>query len=83
MDSQFETSYLGSKVEVFAGYIQWTMLTKKTTVPLAQIASIELPPLLFQVVIETTGGKKLKIPVDGAHRRQLMEAIYSAQAGGR
>lgn len=83
MGALFETSYLGSKVEVFATYLQWTMLTQKTTVPLAQIASIELPPLLFQVVIETTGGKKLKIPVSGDHRKQLMEEIYAAQAGGR
>lgn len=78
----FKTDYAGSKVEVHPGYVQWKMMGKKQTIPLAQIASIELGiPLYAQVVIETTGGKKFKIPVAPGRKQPLMDAIYAAQSG--
>jgi len=82
MGALFKTNYAGSKVEVFPGYVQWSMLLQKKTVPLNQIASIELGiPLYAQVTIETTGGKKFKIPVAPGQKRPLMDAIYAAQSG--
>lgn len=83
MQPLFKTSYAGSKVEVFSGYVQWKMLMQKKTIPLNQIASIELGiPLHAQVVIETTGGKKFKIPVAPGKKQPLMDAIYGAQTAG-
>lgn len=81
MKSIFSTNYLGSKVEVFDNRIEWSLAFKRNSVPINTIASIELGiPLYAQVVIETTGGKKLKIPVAPGQKKKLRDAIYEAQS---
>jgi len=83
MEPIFKTSYLGSTVKVYPTHVEWGFLFKKQSVPINQIASVELGiPLYAQVVIETTGGKKLKIPVGIGEKNKLKDAIYSAQSGG-
>lgn len=80
MEPLFKTSYLGSTVKVFPTHLEWSMLFKKQSVPINQIASIELGvPMYAQVVIETTGGKKFKVPVGLGEKNKLRDAIYQAQ----
>ncbi len=77
----FQTSYLGSKVTVYVDRLVHKMLLKQNTIPIQQIASIDLGiPLYAGVMVETTGGKKYKIPVSFASKKQLEKAIYQAKS---
>lgn len=77
----FETSYAGSKVTVYKSHIEWKMLFKKKSIPISQVASVELgSPLYAQVIIETAGGKKFKIPVAPGKKKPLHDAILHTQA---
>ena len=79
----FETKYVGSKVRVFADHVEWKMLLQSKSVPINQIASVELGiPMYAQVVIETTGGKKFKIPVALGQKKALQDAILSQMGKG-
>jgi hypothetical protein len=79
----FKTSYAGSTVTIYENRLEWKMLFKKQSILLSQIASIDTTiPMYAGVVIETTGGKKYKIPVMFTQKKNLEEAIYQAQAGG-
>lgn len=72
---------MGSKVEVFSNRVDWSLAFKRNSVPINTVASIELGiPLYAQVIIETTGGKKLKIPVAPGQKKKLRDAIYEAQS---
>lgn len=76
----FETNYLGSKVSVFNNKIEWKMLFQKNSIPINQVASVDTTiPLYAGIVIETTGGKKYKIPVKLSDKKKMEEAIYEAQ----
>jgi len=78
MSPVFETKYAGSKVRVFPDHVEWKMLFKSQSMPINQIASVELGiPMYAQVVIETTGGKKFKIPVALGQKKPLQEAILA------
>lgn len=78
----FKTNYLGSKVVVYDNRLEWKFLLSKESIPINQIASVDITiPLYAGVVIETTGGKKYKIPVKFCHKKRLEEAIYQAQGG--
>jgi hypothetical protein len=82
MDALFTTHYAGSKVEVYPNAVNWSFAFKKNSIPLSQIASIEVGiPLYAQVIIETTGGKKFKIPVAPGQKKKLRDAILDAQSG--
>lgn len=76
----FQTNYLGSKVIVHDNRLEWKMLFQKQSIPINQIASVDTTiPLYAGVVIETTGGKKYRIPVKLSDKKKLEEAIYKAQ----
>jgi len=76
----FETNYLGSKISVFNNKIEWKMLFQKNSIPINQIASVDTTiPLYAGIVIETTGGKKYKIPVKLSDKKKVEEVIYEAQ----
>lgn len=76
----FETNYLGSKVSVFNNKIEWKMLFQKNSIPINQVASVDTTiPLYAGIVIETTGGKKYKIPVKLSDKKKVEEAIYETQ----
>lgn len=74
----FETSYLGTRVKVFLTHVSYKILIGgEKTIPLKQIASVELGMSLFaQVIIETSGGKRYKIPVALGQKDKLRDAIY-------
>lgn len=77
----FETSLMGSKVKVFNTHIAYKeTLRGEVSIPLDQIASVELARFLGQITIETTGGKKIKIPVNMKDKENLRDAIYSAKS---
>lgn len=77
----YKTSYLGSKVTVYQNRVVWKKLIQQITIPIDRIASIDTKiPLYAGVVIETTGGKKYKIPVQPFAKSKLEEAIYQAQS---
>lgn len=80
----YETKYLGSSVKVYKNRIEWKMLLQKKSVPISQIAAVELGmPLHAKVTIETTGGKKYGIPVMPGKKQPLQDAIFKAQSGDR
>ena len=86
MEAMFEGSYMGSKVSVFSNKLVWRFLLKEQTIPINQIASVELGiPGYAGITVETTGGKKYKIPVSafGGQKQKLQEAIYNAQSGDK
>jgi hypothetical protein len=82
-DPIFVTSYAGSKVTVYQDRLVWQMLFKKQTIPISQIASMDTNiPLYAGVSIETTGGKRFKIPVQPFAKQKLQDAIDNARCGG-
>ncbi|HEX7017423.1 MAG TPA: SHOCT domain-containing protein [Patescibacteria group bacterium] len=75
----YETSYMGSNIKVFPNKLVFKMMGIEQSIPIGQIASVELGmPMLWQIVVETTGGKKYKIPT--RKKKEVQQAIYDAQA---
>ena len=79
----FQTSYFGSKVQVYSDRIVYKMLFSTKVIPLDQIASID-PGIsgYAGIKIETTGGKKITIPVGQRSKQKLEDAIFQAKKGG-
>lgn len=78
----YESNLLGNSVKVFVDRVEYGILFNKHSIPVSQIASVYLGMttgifLEPSVVIETTGGKKIKIPT--FKRKELQDAIYKAQ----
>lgn len=74
----YETSYMGFWIKVFPNRVEFKAGAGTQNVPITQIASIQLGMLgLMQIIIETTGGKKYKIPTH--KKKEVKEAIYKAQ----
>ena len=82
MDPVYETKYMGAKVQVFESKLVCNFMVQHFTIPLSQIASIEMGmPGFALVYIETTGGKKYTVPVNpfSGKKKALQEAIYKAR----
>ncbi len=78
-EALFETNYLGTKTTVFSTHVSYKVFFIEKSIPIHRISSIELGvPLHAQVVIETSGGEKHKIPVKLGDKEKLRDAIYSA-----
>lgn len=75
----YETDYLGSKISVYPlRVITSAFGMGETTIPIAQIASVELGMMgLMKITIETTGGKKYAIAC--WKKKEVRDAIYKAQ----
>jgi hypothetical protein len=75
----YETSYLGSKISVYPLRVVVSIFgLGEQTIPIAQIASIDLAMMgLMKITIETTGGKKYEIPC--WKKKEVRDAIYRAQ----
>ena len=77
----FQTSYLGFKVAVYSDRLVYRELWQKNTIPIQQIASVDLGmPFYGQIIIETAGGKKFKIPVKNSAKKKIDEAINQAKS---
>lgn len=75
----FKTRYAGISVKVFSNRVEFEILKSGVkSIPINQIASVELGMFgMYQIAIETTGGKKYKIAT--SKKKQLQQAIYQAQ----
>lgn len=76
----FETSLFGLGVRVFPSYLAYKkgFLGREQSIPFKQIASVESTlPGVQQIVIETAGGKKIKIFVRLRDKKALHDAILS------
>lgn len=75
----YETSYLGSSIRVFKNRVDFKIIAGRNSIPIDQIAGIETGMLgLWQITIETTGGKKYKIPT--TKKKEVRDAIFKAQS---
>lgn len=75
----FETKYLGSWIAVFRDRVEFKMLTGGQSIPINQIASVELGTFgLYQIILETAGGKRFKIPT--SKKKEVKAAIQQAQS---
>lgn len=74
----YETSYVGFWIKVFSSRIEFKAGVGTQSIPINQIASIQLGMMgVWKIILETTGGKKYKIP---CHKKnEVKEAIYKAQ----
>lgn len=78
MNPLFETNYMGFWIKVFPTRVDFKSGVGTQSIPLSQIASIQLGMLGYmQIILETTGGKKYKIPC--MKKKEVKEAIYKAQ----
>lgn len=75
----YKTNYLGSWIKVYPDRVDFRASAGRQSVPISQIASIKQSVIGFmRITIETTGGKKYKIPT--LHKQAVQDAIYKAQA---
>lgn len=83
MEPLFQTSLMGFRVFVYPDRVAYRkMWSGEQSVPLSQIASVTVAMMgVQQVTIETTGGKKIKMPVALSDKDKLRDAIFAAQSG--
>ncbi|MFH1444168.1 MAG: hypothetical protein ABIG34_02145 [Candidatus Peregrinibacteria bacterium] len=83
MEPLFQTSLMGFSVTVYPDRVTYRkMWAGEQSVPLSQIASVTVAMMGVQrVTIETTGGKKIKMPVALSDKDKLRDAIFAAQSG--
>ncbi|MFO0702957.1 MAG: SHOCT domain-containing protein [Candidatus Andersenbacteria bacterium] len=79
----FEAKYLGAHISVFPDRVDWKVLSMSHSVPIASIASVELPPLYNGIHVLTTGGKRYTLPTGRKHKRPLHDAIVGQLAQAR
>lgn len=77
----FESKFLGNFVKVYSNRVEYGVLFNLNTIPIKQIASVNLGMTSWgfmdsSMTIETTGGKKIKIPT--LKRKELRDAILAA-----
>jgi hypothetical protein len=76
----FETNYVGFPIKVYPNRVDLkTKVFGTESIPINQIASIQTGmKWVLEIVIETAGGKKYKIPC--IKKNEVRDAIYKAQA---
>lgn len=73
----FESNYLGFWIKVYSNRVEFKNGVGSKSIPLTQIASVNLPLMgIMKVIIETTGGQKYEIPT--MKKKEVKEAIYNA-----
>jgi hypothetical protein len=78
MNPIFETNYLGFWVKVFPTRVDFKNGPGTKSIPINQVASVQLGMWGYmQIILETTGGVKYKIPC--TEKKEVQEAIYQAQ----
>lgn len=74
----YKTNYLGFYIRVYPKRVDFKSKVGKQSVPISQIASLQEGMVgLMSITIETTGGKKYRIPT--LKKAQVKKAIYQAQ----
>jgi hypothetical protein len=74
----YETNYLGYWIKVYPTRVIFKLLVGENSIPVNEISSIQLGMMgVWQITLETTGGKKYKIPC--CKKKEVRDAIYRAQ----
>jgi hypothetical protein len=69
---------MGFWLDVYPNRVDFKSGPGSQSVAINQIASVQLGMMLrMEIVIETTGGQKYKIPCN--HKKEARDAIYAAQ----
>lgn len=75
----YQTNYLGFWIKVFPNRVEFKSKAGKQSISLSQIASIQESMIgVMKITLETTGGKKYKIPT--LKKDEVKDAIYRAQS---
>jgi hypothetical protein len=75
----YKTSYGGFWIRVYPSRVEFKAGAGSENIPINQIASIHMGMVgLMQVIIETTGGKKYKVPT--RKKKEVKDAIYASQS---
>lgn len=75
----YETSYVGFWIKVYPNRVAFKAGVGSQSIPINQIASVQLPMMgIWKITLETTGGKKYAIPT--SKKKEVQKAIYDAQA---
>jgi hypothetical protein len=75
----FATKYLGFWITVFQDRVDFKASTGSQSIPIEQIASVQIAMLgVQQITLETTGGQKYSIPTK--QKAEVKEAIYKARS---
>jgi hypothetical protein len=75
----YETSYVGFWIKVYPNRVNFKAGVGSQSIPINQIASVQLPMMgIWKITLETTGGKKYAIPT--SKKKEVQKAIYDAQA---
>lgn len=76
----FETNYFGAWIKVYPNRIEFKVGAGSEMIPISQIASIHEGMWGYsQITIETTGGKKYKVPC--SKKKEVKAAVFKAQSG--
>ncbi|HWA52333.1 MAG TPA: SHOCT domain-containing protein [Patescibacteria group bacterium] len=74
----YENNYMGFWIKVYPTRVEFKSGPGMETVAINQIASVQLGMFMYmQIIIETTGGRKYKIPC--GDKEGVRNAIYAAQ----
>ena len=73
-----ETSHMGFKIRIFSNRVEYKPALQGTkSIPLSQIASIELGmPLVAQIVVTTNSGEKVKMPCKMKAKKEVQAEIH-------
>ncbi len=78
-DPIYQTSYMGFWIKVYHNRVDCKSGLGSQSIPINQIASVQIARMgVFQVTLETSGGKKYSIPTN--KKKEVQQAIYDAQA---
>lgn len=70
---------MGFWIKIYPNRIDFKAGVGSQSIPINQIASVQLGMMgIMQIILETTGGKKYSIPTN--HKKEVQAAIYDAQA---
>jgi hypothetical protein len=75
----FATSTFGSTVTVYDTHVEHKFFGQAVTIPINQIASVR-QGITQRVIVETTGGRKIKMNVAFNAKDALCAAIMEAQS---
>lgn len=75
----YQSNYLGFWIKVFPNRVEFKTGVGSQSIPINQIASVEIAMMgLMKITLETTGGKKYTIPT--TKKKEVQQAIYEAQS---
>ncbi len=72
---------MGFKISVYQDRVICKEWYQEQSIPISQIASVNLTfPGLQRIIFETTGGREISMPIKFWHKKKVRDAIYQAKA---